>query len=181
MNIRTLLYSGLASVLLFSCTSGNGKKVNPGAESNVVLQQEDGTLILKLEKAACYSDVNDPASNTAEWNVVISTPGRYSVWLSSATTDTLDLNYTNTVKVNFLDNQLEVDPACDRIVKNSEDVSYPYYRADSYMGSFYVMEPGEYNIQVISEKIVSKELRNETAYLSDNTRLVSLSLAPVKR
>lgn len=181
MKIGTLLYLGLASVLLLSCNNSNGKKSNMSSKNDVVLQQEDGTITLKLEKAACYSDINDPSSNTAEWNVVISTPGRYSVWLSSATKDTLDLNYTNTVKVNFLDNQLEVDPACDRIVKNSEDVPYPYYRADSYMGSFYVMEPGEYNIQVISEKIVSKELRNETAYLSDNTRLVALSLAPVKR
>ena len=181
MKIRTLLCFGLGSFLLFSCSSNNGKKANGRSESDVVLQQEDGTITLKLEKAACYSDLSDPSSNTAEWNVLISTPGRYSVWLSSATKDTLDLNYTNTVKVNFLDNQLEVDPECDRIIKNSEDVPYPYYRADSYMGSFYVMEPGEYNIQVISEKIISKELRNETAYLSDNTRLVSLSLAPVKR
>lgn len=181
MKIHTLLCVGLASVLLFSCSSNSGNKTNSKPESDVVLQQEDGTITLNLEKAACYSDVNDPSSNTAEWNVLISTPGRYSVWLSSATKDTLDLNYTNTVKVNFLDNQLEVDPECDRIVKNSEDVSYPFYRADSYMGSFYVMEPGEYNIQVISEKIISKEQRNETAYLSDNTRLVALSLAPIKR
>lgn len=181
MKIRILLCAGLASVLLFSCSSNSGNKANGRSESDVVLQQEDGTITLKLEKAACYSDVNDPSSNTAEWNVLISTPGRYSVWLSSATKDTLDLNYTNTVKINFLDNQLEVDPECDRIIKNSDDVKYPYYRADSYMGSFYVMEPGEYNIQVISEKILSKELRNETAYLSDNTRLVALSLAPVKR
>jgi len=170
----------LLMVTLWSCNSkSESKKISRG--DDLIIQQEDGILSLKLEKAACYSNATDPSSNTAEWNVAVSQPGRYKVWLSSATKDTSDLNYSNTVKVSLLDNRLEVNPECDRIVQNSGDVSYPYYRADSYMGSFYISEPGEYSIQVISEKVISKEVRNQTAYLSDNTRLMSVILTPMTR
>jgi len=180
MKRKILACLGLASVILWSCSNQSERKGVSDAE-NIILQQEDGTILLKLEKAACYSDVVDPSSNTAEWNMVISKPGHYKVWLSSATKDTLDLNYTNTVKVSLLDNQLEVSPECDKIVQNSDEVSYPYYRADSYMGSFYISEPGEYSIQVISEKVLSKQARNQTASLSDNTRLMSVILTPMTR
>jgi hypothetical protein len=93
---------------------------------NAVLQQEDGTLSLDMEKATCYNDEFDPSSNTAEWNVVISKPGRFKVWLSSATKDTTELSYVNSVKISLLDNQLEVDPAVIRC-SESDKVSYPYF------------------------------------------------------
>lgn len=176
------IFAGLVILMiaLWSCNSkSESKKIGGG--DDLIIQQEDGTLSLKLEKAACYSNVSDPSSNTAEWNVVISQPGRYKVWLSSATKDTLDLDYNNSVRVSLLDNQLEVNPECDKIVQNSGDVTYPFYRADSYMGSFYISEPGEYSIQVISEKVISKEVRNQTAYLSDDTRLMSVILTPMTR
>ena len=180
MKRKNFAFISLVTVILWSCSNQSERKgVNSG--ENLILQQEDGTISLKLEKAACYSDVVDPSSNTAEWNVVISQPGRYKVWLSSATKDTLDLNYTNAVKVSLLDNQLEADPECDKIIQNSDDVSYPYFRADSYMGSFYISEPGEYSVQVISEKVISKKARNQTASLSDNTRLMSVILTPMTR
>ena len=176
------IFAGLVILMiaLWSCNSkSESKKIGGG--DDLIIQQEDGTLSLKLEKAACYSNVSDPSSNTAEWNVVISQPGRYKVWLSSATKDTLDLDYNNSVRISLLDNQLEVNPECDKIVQNSGDVTYPFYRADSYMGSFYISEPGEYSIQVISEKVISKEVRNQTAYLSDDTRLMSVILTPMTR
>ncbi|MFZ0283351.1 MAG: hypothetical protein WAL29_16995, partial [Bacteroidales bacterium] len=81
----------------------------------------------------------------------------------------------------LLDNQLEVDPACDKIVRNSGEVTYPYYRADSYMGSFYISEPGQYNIQVISEKVLPKEAMNNISSRPDDTRLMSVILTPNKR
>jgi hypothetical protein len=58
------------------------------------------------------------------------------------------------VKVNILDDHLEVNPAVDKIVHNSGDVPFSYVRAYSYVGSFYIPEPGEYNIQVIREKVI---------------------------
>lgn len=169
---------GLAALLVWSCGNQSQNKNNA---DNAVIQQEDGTLSLNLENATCYNDEVNPSSNTAEWNVVVSKPGRFKVWLSSATKDTTDLSYRNTVKISLLDNELEADPACDKIVKNSGEVSYPYFRADSYMGSFYISEPGEYNIQIISEKVLPKEAMNDISSKPDDTRLMSVILTPNTR
>jgi hypothetical protein len=148
---------------------------------NAILQEADGTFALKLEKATCYSDIVNPSSNTAEWNVVVSKPGTYKVWLSSATRDTTNLSYINSVKISFLDKFLEVDPGIDKVVRNSDNVSYPYFRADSYAGSFYISEPGEYSIQVISEKVLTKEAMNHNPSGKDDTKLMSVILTPMTR
>ncbi|NSW95294.1 MAG: hypothetical protein HPY62_11365 [Bacteroidales bacterium] len=174
------LLSVVSAVLMWSC-GGAEKKSNFTARENIIVQQDDGSFMLKLDKADCYSSVDDPSANTAEWNVKITKPGRYNVWLSSATLDTLDLNYSNSVRITLADSQLEADPAIDRIVRNSDEVNYPYYRADSFMGSFYFPEPGEYNIQLISEKVISRELREKTNQLPDNTMLMSVILTPLTR
>ncbi len=154
MKSKLFAIVGFISLLIWSCGTKSDRN---NVTENSVIQQEDGTLSLNMEKATCYNDEVNPSSNTAEWNVVVSKPGRFNVWLSSATKDTTDLSYMNSVKISLLDNQLEVDPACDKIVRNSNEVSYPYYRADSYMGSFYISEPGQYNIQVISEKVLPRK------------------------
>ena len=180
MRRRIFAFLGLGTMLVWSCGhQGETKKINDA--ENRITQQEDGTISLKLEKAACYSDAINPSSNTAEWNVVISKPGRFKVWLSSATKDTTVLSYANSVRISFMDNQLEVNPACDKVVQNSGDVNYPYYRADSYMGLFYFSDPGEYNIQVISEKVTSKDDLKQTTSLADNTKLMSVILTPMTR
>jgi len=180
MNYRIIAF--VATVLLFTWSCGNKAGVRDSKnDGNAVMQDEDGSLTLNLEKAACYSDKDNPASNTAEWNVMISKPGRFKVWLTSATKDTTALNYINAVKINLLDSFLEASPACDKIIKNSSDISYPYYRADSYMGTFYVSEPGVYNIQVISEKILPNEAMNQVRSMSGDTRLMSVLLTPMTR
>ena len=169
-------------VLISSCKN----EVKSGDESskiseNSIVQADDGTISLKINKAECYSDMTNPSNNTADWNVVISKPGRFKVWLSSATKDTSDLKYTNSVRISLLDDQLEAKPACDKIVQNTSEVQYPYFRADSYMGSVYVSEPGEYNIQVISEKITSNTTEFQSTSLADDTKLMSVILMPVTR
>jgi hypothetical protein len=170
----------LVIIPFWSCShSGNTKKTQEA--ENKILQQKDGTVSLVLDKASRYSDKVNPSNNTADWNVVISTPGRFKVWLSSATKDTSDLNYKNSVRISLLDDQLEANPACDKVVRNSGDVHYPYFRADSYMGSVYVSEPGEYNIQVISEKVIAKEAESHNASLADDTKLMSVILTPITR
>jgi hypothetical protein len=148
---------------------------------NRILQQKDGTVSLILDKAACYCDAGNPSNNTADWNIVISQPGRFKVWLSSATKDTSELNYANSVRISLLDNQLEANPVCDRIVRNSHDVPFTYFRADSYIGSVYVAEPGEYNIQIISEKVIAKDNESEKTSLTDETKLMSVILTPSTR
>lgn len=168
----------LVTLLFLSCANNRSKEDSQAAE-NVVLQQEDGTVSLKLDKAASYKDEVNPSNNTAEWNLVISKPGRFKVWLSSATIDTTDLSYADSVRISLLDDHFVVNPACDKIVLNSSDVPYPYFRADSYMGSVYLSEPGEYNLQVISEKVIAKSIGTKNASLTDNTMLISVMLTPI--
>lgn len=170
----------LVSVLVWSC-SHEGKTKDLKEADNRILQQEDGTVSLKLDKAACYSDAANPTNNTADWSVVISKPGRYKVWLSSATKDTTDLSYAHSVRINLLDANLLVDPVCDKIVHNTGEVSYPYFKTESYMGSVYVSEPGEYNIQVISEKVNPKNDGKANAKSFDDTMMLSVMLQPVQK
>lgn len=179
MRSSLFAFVGVIALALWSCGQKSGQ--NDTVARHKVEQEEDGTLSLNLDKATCYSDDVNPSSNTAEWNVVVSKPGRFKVWLSSATTDTTHLQYLNSVKISLQDNLLEVDPVCDKIVHNSKDVSFPYFRADSYMGSFYISEPGEYNIQVISEKIAPRNEAGRIASLPEGTRLMSVILTPMTR
>ncbi len=168
----------VAGVLLCSCnntgvdTESVGKPVN-----NKILQQTDGTISLKVDKADCYQDKSNPYTNTAEWSVFVSKSGRFDVWMSSATKDTTDLKYDSSVKLSILDNRLEAVPECDKIVLNSVDVAYPYFRADSFLGSLYIQDTGLYNIQIISEKILEKHNRKEV----ENSQLLSVSLKPITR
>jgi len=171
-----LILTGISS----SCSNNKNSK-DPASGRNMIHQQDDGSYFLKLEDAACYVDQTDPSGNTAEWKFEVPGPGRYKVWLSSATIDTLNLRYSNPVKVNLLDNQLIKSPECDRIIRNSDDVNHPYYRTDSYMGSFYFPEPGEYNIQVISEKVTKINKTSQNNTIEENTKLVSLILTPANR
>jgi hypothetical protein len=171
---------GLAIVLIWSCGQQGTTKNTKEAE-NTIVQQADGTVSLKLEKAVCYSDAVNPTNNTADWNVVISKPGRFKVWITSATKDTSDLSYSSSVKVNILDDHMEVNPAIDKVVHNSGDVPQSYFRADSYVGSFYVPEAGEYNIQVISDKVITKNAASKTGSRVDDTMLLSVVLTPAIR
>lgn len=169
-------------ILFYGC--GNSSKISEPGISNSqkrIHQQEDGTISLKLDNADCYSDMGNPSGNTAEWSVVVSKRGRYNVWLSSATRDTTSLNYKNSVLVSVQDNRIEARPACDRIILNSSDVSYPYYRAESFLGSMYIRDTGELNVQVISEKILPKNYNENELSGADLSKLISVSLTPETR
>jgi hypothetical protein len=166
--------------LLYACsntseTAGDKKAI----AGNKILQQEDGTISLKVDKAECYQDKFNPSSNTAEWSVIVSKSGRYNVWLSSSTKDTTDLQYKNSVRLSILDNNLEAHPACDKIFRNSRDVSYPYFRADSFMGSLYIQDTGLFYIQVVSEKIVPQDNQANETSVNDNSKLLSVILTPI--
>ena len=169
-------------VLLYSCgNSGEQKVLKNNVVQNKILQQKDGTISLKVDKADCYQDVVNPSSNTAEWSVLVSKSGRFNVWLSSATKDTTDLKYENSVKLNILDNRLEVHPACDKIIRNSTDVTYQYFRADSFLGSLYIQDTGLYNIQIISEKIVASDINKAVSSDTENSKILSVFLTPATR
>jgi hypothetical protein len=168
--------------IFYSCNNAVKSTVDNNIKSeNKILQQEDGTISLKVDKAECYHDMVNPSSNTAEWNVFVSKSGRFDVWLSSATKDTTNLQYQNTVMLSILDNHLEAHPACDKIIQNSSDVTYPYFRADSFIGSLYIQDTGLYNIQVVSEKIVPKDYKNGESSVTEDSKLLSVFLTPITR
>jgi len=83
--------------------------------------------------------------------------------------------------LSILDNRLEALPLCDKIVTNSTDVTYPYFRADSFMGSLYIQDTGSYNIQLISEKIIPDAKNEGLSDLIESSKLISVSLTPVTR
>jgi hypothetical protein len=167
--------------LIVSCNNGIRSDENSNiVAENKILQQKDGTISLKIDKAECYQDKVNPSSNTAEWNIVVSKSGRYDVWLSSATIDTTDLKYKNSVLLSIRDNRLETIPIVNRVVQNSTDVSRPYYQADSFMGSMYIQDTGVYSVQIISDKILPADYRGNAASSDDQTKIVSVSLKPVK-
>lgn len=173
-----ILFTGL--ILLGSC--GHNTEVRLAVNNrtlNKVKQQEDGTISLKLDKADCYSDISNPSNNTAEWDVVVSKSGRYNVWLSSATKDTVDLKYKKPVLLSVKDTRIEGRPACDKIVLNSDDVNFPYFRADSFMGSLYIQDTGEYYIQIMSEQILPADYKLEDSG-AELSKLLSISFTPEK-
>jgi len=167
---------------VFFCSCKNEVKTNTNTNKstadNKIMQQNDGSILLKVDKAECYQDMSNPSSNTAEWNVLITKSGRFNVWLSSATKDTTNLQYQNAVMLSILDNRMEVLPKCDKVVINSDDIKRPYFRADSFMGSLYIQDTGLFNVQVISEKIVPQDSNTRGTY---NSRLLSVSLTPITR
>jgi hypothetical protein len=172
----------LVMLIIYSCAgSGTDSSIKNFGSAYRIQQKDDGTIDLNIDKASCYNDNSNPSCNTAEWNIVISKPGRYKVWLSSATKDTMDLQYKNSVKINLQDERLEVKPIGDKIILNATDVKYPYYRADSYMGTFYIQEPGEYSVQIISEKVIAGSEKQNMEAGNDHTKLISVFMTPMTR
>src|SRR5664280_1860405 len=91
--------------LFYSCkNTSEQKETKTKIVHNKILQQSDATISIKVDKAECYQDIVNPSSNTAEWNVIVSKSARFNVWLSSATLDTTNLKYNNSVMLSILDN-----------------------------------------------------------------------------
>jgi hypothetical protein len=167
--------------LLSSCNNKGNRSEREVVAGNIVKQDPDGTISLSLDKAECYDDADDPSSNTAEWNVVVSKSGRFNVWLSSATKDTAELSYQHDVLISVQDTRLTGHPGNRKIIHDSRNVAYPYFRADSFLGSMYIQDTGKFNVQVICEKIhpsIDESLKTSGADLS---KLISVSLTPVTR
>lgn len=172
-----------AGVGLYSCRSSNEKTYSDKqVKDEAIMQSQDGTISLEVVKADTYHDDKEPATNTAEWNVIISKSGRYDVWLSSATKDTTRLKYNNAVMLSIKDDLLEAHPSVDKIIPNASDVSYPYYRADSFIGSLYLKDTGIYSIQVISDMIVPETRDKERDHIEEgDTKLISVLFTPAER
>ena len=177
-NAVLMIFIGIS--FLYSCSNSENIILNRNLLSvNKVNQKADGSIELHVKKAECYSDKVNPSTNTAEWNVFVSKSGRFNVWLSSATIDTTNLEYNNKVLFSVQDNRIEAQPSVDKIIKNSSDVHYPYFRADSFMGSLYIQDTGLFSVQIISDKIIPEDKTDSSA--DTKTKLLSVFLTPVVR
>jgi hypothetical protein len=101
--------------------------------------------------------------------------------LTSATIDTTNLEYKNKVCLSVHDNRLEAQPVIDKVIRNSSEVNYPYYRTESFMGSLYIQDTGLYAVQIISDKILPEDNSEVSTIVNQKTKLVSVFLTPAVR
>ena len=146
---------------------------------NEVVQQSDGNIFLDIDDAYLLSDEMNPSRNTAEWRFKVKSTGRYEVWLTSLTRDTMDLHYDIPVIVTFEDKRISEKPVGNEIILDDRDVQKPYYRADSRIGSIYIEDPGQYNIQIISDKLRAGTTAAQSTIQGSQTILKSLILKPL--
>lgn len=142
--------------VLFGLSSCNHDGQNSGLieqGKNHGAQAGNEGVVLLIADADLIQLENKPQYNTAEWLFRVDKPGRYDVWLSSITLDTTSLNYADDVIITAGETRLAKRPVGDQIITQDKSVSQPWYRADSHMGSVYFSRPGEYPIQVISDKV----------------------------
>jgi hypothetical protein len=144
-----ILFSLLA---FYSCNNtGSGEEEIPEGD---IVQKMDGDIFLSLKDAYLLYDEENPHTNTAEWGFTVNNKGRYEVWLSSLTRDTMNLSYNEPVIIHFGDKRLEIQPVGNEIILDDDHVSRPYFRADSKIGSILIEDTGHYNIQIVSEKVL---------------------------
>lgn len=157
-------------------TGGEGKESRKAKSENAAGQAEGVTLL--ISDAALIQVDSNPEYNTAEWHFTVQKAGRYDVWLSSLTCDTTQLNFGDSVVITAGDTRLTGRPAGDEIVTDDMSVKEPWYRADSHMGSIFFREPGEYQVQVISDRV--KKYTSDLSGLSvdKETLINSLILKP---
>jgi hypothetical protein len=174
-------FAAICCSLIFGigCNGDIEKSSNQVDDTVEVIQSKDGTISLALKDAFLFNDENHPDRNTAEWSFTVNSEGRYEVWLSSLTQDTMHLEYNLPVIVTFGDKRLEEQPVGDNIILDS-GVDRPYYRADSRLGSIYIDDPGHYNIQVISEKVLPGSKLRESLLVGTHTILDQISLRPLR-
>ncbi|MEE4115548.1 MAG: hypothetical protein V2I37_05235 [Marinilabiliaceae bacterium] len=162
----------LVSVAMWGCN--NNTRSDSDTDFDEIVQASDGIILLSMEDAYVLQDITEPKRNTAEWSFKVLNKGRYEVWLTSHTKDTMNLSYEKPVIVHFGDTRLEVQPVGNEIVLNDMKVVKPYFRADSRIGSILIEDTGSYNIQVISEKVVPPEvsLRSSASTIMDKLYLI---------
>lgn len=158
----TIVKLGSVSLMLIlslsSCTGGHDRSGKAGSEEKGSAK-EGVTLLLK--DADIIQVDSHPQYNTAEWRFEVKKPGRYDIWLSSLTCDTTHILFAGNVTVTAGDKRLEKRPVGDEIVTDDKNVKSPWFRADSHMGSVLFSEPGEYQVQVISDRIMPHQSADE--------------------
>lgn len=162
-------------MMMMSCKHFMTAKEGNNTLNTCTEESATGEFMLKIEDADLVQDSSDPESNTAEWSFNVEQPGRYEVWLSSITCDTMNMGFDTAVTITAGDSRLEKVPMGDEIIANDNTIRTPWYRANSEMGSVFFNKAGEYTVQVISEKVVTPTVKSP-----DNKTLIkSIILKPV--
>lgn len=179
------LISGAATVLavvvffgLTSCNSDNnhnGRSGNGNDESAAVSSEG---IVLRIAEAELIEVEDKPQYNTAEWLFTVEKPGRYDVWLSSLTVDTTHLQFGNDVIITAGETKLEKLPVSDRVVTVDKSIKQPWFRADSHMGSVFFSKPGEYQVQVISDRVSQHTFDLSQLSIAEHTLINSVILKP---
>lgn len=157
-------------------TGGAGKE-SMKARAEKSAGQAEGVTLLISDAALIQIDSN-PQYNTAEWHFTVHKAGRYDVWLSSLTCDTTHLNFVDSVVITAGDTRLTGRPVGDEIVTEDMSVKEPWYRADSHMGSIFFSKPGEYQVQVISDRVEKLSADISDLNVNKQTLINSLILKP---
>ncbi len=169
-----------ALVVLMSMTGCKDNKVTADKlEKNDKSAGRDGGVTLLIADADLIEVDSNPRYNTAEWNFTVKSPGRYDVWLSSLTCDTSHLYFDDIVTITAGDSRIEKKPVGDEIVMTDMSVKEPWYRADSHMGSIFFGEPGEYQVQVISDKVIPHQSDTSKLNIDKHTLINSVILKPM--
>ena len=152
------IFAGI-TFLAFAMLSGLSSCKNDGSNTGVGEKgKADGAaaregIVLLLADADLIQVDGNPQYNTAEWIFSVDKPGRYDVWLSTLTQDTLQLQFDENVVITAGETRMEKKPIRDQIVTEDKSVKEPWFRADSHMGSVYFPKPGEYPVQVMSDRV----------------------------
>jgi hypothetical protein len=157
-----------------SGSNGNNSKARTEADAS-----HSAGVILMINDAALIQVDSNPQYNTAEWHFKVDKAGRYDVWLSSLTCDTSHLQFDDNVIITAGDTRLDKRPVGDEIVTTDNSVKAPWYRADSHMGSIFFSKPGEYQVQVISDKVERHASDLSDLSVDKHTLINSLILKPM--
>ena len=178
--MRTLgLFALVAVIGLSSCNKGSGSADDAQETRNSKIEGKNDGVVLRIEDADLIQVDFNPQYNTAEWQFMVKKAGRYDVWLSSLTCDTAHLRFDDNVIITAGDTRLTKIPVGDEIVKDDRNVKEPWYRADSHMGSIFFSKPGEYQVQVISDKVEPHPSNLSEISIEKHTLINSVILKPM--
>jgi len=177
--VRGIEIFTLAAIMSLAGCKGSGGTSNDKTGKNDKSAAREGGVTLMIADADLIQVDSNPQYNTAEWSFTVKNPGSYDVWLSSLTCDTSHLNFNDIVTITAGDARIEKKPVGDEIVTTDKSVKQPWYRADSHMGSIFFREPGEYQIQVISDKVLPHPSDTSQLSIDKHTLINSLILKPL--
>ncbi len=162
-----------------ACNSngGEGKEKNKSKTEQTAGEAEG--VVLRISDADLMQVDSNPQYNTAEWHFTVDKAGRYDVWLSSLTCDTTSLQFSDSVTITAGDSRITRRPVTDEVITDDRSIKEPWYRADSHMGSIFFSKPGEYQVQVISDRVIKLTSDLSDMSIDKRTLINSLILKPM--